>query len=135
MDTTEQLNGTYFYHGETNLSPGELFDVIFLEQFFDKLAIGIESGAAIFSGQPWLKTRQKPEAAMKNISVISKYERMLVRHARTPFGIKFPTPVGLKMQKTNELAAVIAHYVPWLGWVGLANSIYHASRKRRINII
>lgn len=61
MDTTEELNGTYFYHGQSNLSAGELFDVIFLEQFCDELGIGIESGAAILAGQPWLKTRTKPE--------------------------------------------------------------------------
>ncbi|SUG64593.1 membrane protein [Salmonella enterica subsp. enterica] len=41
MDTTEELNGTYFYHGQSNLSAGELFDVIFIEQFCDELGIGI----------------------------------------------------------------------------------------------
>lgn len=30
----EELSGTYFYHGQSNLSAGELFDVIFIEQFF-----------------------------------------------------------------------------------------------------
>ena len=60
MDTVEELGGTYFYHGQANLTPGELFDVIFLEQFCDELGIGIESGAAILAGQPWIKTRTKP---------------------------------------------------------------------------
>lgn len=129
MDTTEELNGTYFYHGQSNLSSGELFDVIFLEQFCDELEIGIESGAAILSGQPWLKTRQKPGAAIKGTSVISKYGRMLLRDTRIPFGIRVPTPVGLRIQKTNKLAAVIARYVPWLGWIGLINSLYQVSRK------
>ncbi|WNN43062.1 MULTISPECIES: STM2901 family protein [Winslowiella] len=129
MDTTEELNGTYFYHGQSNLSSGELFDVIFLEQFCDELGIGIESGAAILSGQPWLKTRQKPGAAIKGTSVISKYGRMLLRDTRIPFGIRVPTPVGLRIQKTNKLAAVIARYVPWLGWIGLINSLYQVSRK------
>ncbi|MFH7171700.1 hypothetical protein ACHWGM_22190, partial [Klebsiella pneumoniae] len=72
MDTTEELNGTYFYHGQSNLSAGELFDVIFLEQFCDELGIGIESGAAILAGQPWLKTRTKPGEAIKGTSVVSK---------------------------------------------------------------
>lgn len=129
MDTTEELNGTYFYHGQSNLSSGELFDVIFLEQFCDELGIGIESGAAILSGQPWLKTRQKPGAAIKGTSVISKYGRMLLRDTRIPFGIRVPTPFGLRIQKTNKLAAVIARYVPWLGWIGLINSLYQVSRK------
>lgn len=70
MDTTEELNGTYFYHGQSNLSAGELFDVIFIEQFCDELGIGIESGAAILAGQPWLKTRTKPGEAIKGTSVI-----------------------------------------------------------------
>ena len=56
MDTIEEINGTYFYHGQHQLSPGELFDVIFLEQFCDELELGIESGAAILAGQPWLNT-------------------------------------------------------------------------------
>lgn len=129
MDTTEELNGTYFYHGQSNLSAGELFDVIFLEQFCDEFGIGIESGAAILAGQPWLKTRTKPGEAIKGTSVVSKYGRMLLRNAKTPFGIRVPTPVGVRMRKTNSLAAVIARYVPWLGWIGLVNSIYQVSRK------
>ncbi|HFT4561586.1 TPA: STM2901 family protein, partial [Klebsiella pneumoniae] len=55
--------------------------------------------------------------------------RMLLRNAKTPFGIRVPTPVGVRMRKTNSLAAVIARYVPWLGWIGLVNSIYQVSRK------
>ncbi len=41
MDTTEELNGTYFYHGQSNLSAGELFDVIFLEQFCDEPGLAL----------------------------------------------------------------------------------------------
>lgn len=65
MDTTEELNGTYFYHGQSNLSAGELFDVIFLEQFCDELGISIESGAAILAGQPWLKPERNRERQSK----------------------------------------------------------------------
>jgi len=129
MDTIEEINGTYFYHGQHQLSPGELFDVIFLEQFCDELELGIESGAAILAGQPWLNTRTKPGEALKGTSVISKYGRMLLRDARVPFGIRVLTPVGVRMQKTTKLAAVIPRYVPWLGWIGLVNSIYQVSRK------
>ena len=132
MDTTEEANGTYWYHGHSNLSAGELFDLIFLEQFCDELGIGIESGAAILAGQPWLKTRQKPSGAIEGTSVVSKYGRMLLKDARVPFGIKVPTPVGLRIQSTNKLAAVIARYVPWLGWIGLVNALVQVSRKTQI---
>lgn len=59
MDTTEEANGTYWYHGHSNLSAGELFDLIFLEQFCDELDIGIESGAAILAGATLVKNKAK----------------------------------------------------------------------------
>lgn len=127
MDTTEELNGTYFYHGQHNLSAGELFDIIFLEQFCDELGVSISFGVAILAGQPWLSTRTKPGGAIKGTSFASKYARMLLKDTRTPFGIRVPTPVGFNIQKTTKLAAVIARYIPWLGWIGLINSLYQAS--------
>ncbi|BCU56739.1 STM2901 family protein [Enterobacter kobei] len=137
MDTTEEANGTYWYHGHSNLSAGELFDLIFLEQFCDELDIGIESGAAILAGQPWLKTRQKPRDATEGTSVVSKYGRILLKDMRTPFGIRVPTPVGFRIQRSTKLAAVIARYVPWLGWIGLINSLIQVSRKtqKQYNLI
>lgn len=129
MDTTEERNGTYFYHGQSNLTAGELFDVIFFEQFCDEFGIGVSSGAAILAGQPWLETRTKPGMAIKGTSVVSKYARMLLKDTKVPFGLRVKTPVGIRMRTTNSLAAVIARYVPWIGWVGLVNSLYQVSRK------
>jgi hypothetical protein len=93
MDTTEEQNGTYFYHGQVNLTAGELFDVIFLEQFCDELGIGITSGATILAGQPWLETRTKPGTAIKGTSIVSKYARMLLKNTKVPFGLRIKTPV------------------------------------------
>ncbi len=39
MDTTEELNGTYFYHGQSNLSAGELLMSFFLNNFVTNLAL------------------------------------------------------------------------------------------------
>ncbi len=137
MDTTEEQNGTYFYHGQVNLTAGELFDVIFLEQFCDELGIGITSGATILAGQPWLETRTKPGTAIKGTSIISKYARMLLKNTKVPFGLRIKTPVGIRMRTTNSLAAVIARYVPWLGSFELINSLYQVSRKtqNKFNLI
>lgn len=129
MDTTEESNGTYFYHGQAHLTAGELFDVIFLEQFCEELGISITAGAAILGGQPWLHTRQKPGDALKGTSIISKYTRIILKNKKTPFGIRVKTPVGFNMRKTTSLAAVIARYAPWIGWVALINSIHQVSRK------
>ncbi|WP_258328681.1 STM2901 family protein [Citrobacter farmeri] len=129
MDTTEEANGTYWYHGHANLTASELFDLIFLEQFCDEPGIGINAGAAILAGQPWLNTRQKPRGAEQGTSFASKYARIILRDMRLPFGLRVKTPVGFSMRKTNKLATVIGRYCPWIGWVALTNAIYQVSRR------
>lgn len=129
MDTTEERNGTYFYRGHPNLSKIELLNVIFLEEFCKELGIDSVSGAAILSGQPWLGTRAKPQGATLGTSVVSKYARILMRDARMSFGISVHTPVGVRMQKSNKLAAIIARWVPWIGWVSLSMSLYRVSTR------
>ncbi|MFK3659310.1 STM2901 family protein [Scandinavium sp. NPDC088450] len=129
MDTTEELNGSYFYRGLPNLTPGELLEIIFLEEFCKELGIDAVTGAVILSGQPWLKTRTKPGGAIEGTSVISKYARIVLKGAKVPFGIRVQTPVGVRMKKTTSLAAVIARYVPWLGWAGLVTTLYRVSTR------
>lgn len=129
MDTTEEANGTYFYHRSTNLTPGELLDIIFLEEFCNEMGIDSVSGAAILAGQPWLRTRTKPDGAIKGTSVISKYARMILKDVKTPFGIRVKTPVGVKIRTTTSLAAVIARYTPWLGWASLVTTLYRISNR------
>ncbi|WP_293534706.1 STM2901 family protein [Pluralibacter sp.] len=119
------------------MSKAELLNVIFLEEFCKELGIDSVSGAAILSGQPWLDTRGKPKGATLGTSVVSKYARIIMRDARVPFGIQIPTPVGVRMQKSNKLAAVIARWVPWLGWASLSMSLYRVSTRtqEKYNII
>lgn len=137
MDTTEELNGTYFYRGHSNLTPGELVEIIFLEEFCTELGIDAVAGAAIISGQPWLGTRGKPKGATEGTSFVSKYARKILNDARVPFGIKVLTPVGVKMQRTNKLAAVIARWVPWIGWAALVMTLHRVSNRtqKKYNLI
>lgn len=39
MDTTEELNGTYFYAGRSNLTASGLLFMIFCEQFAEQLDV------------------------------------------------------------------------------------------------
>jgi len=137
MDTTEERNGTYFYRGHSNVTPGELLEIIFLEEFCVELGIDAISGAAILGGQPWLSTRAKPKGATLGTSVVSKYSRIILRDARIPFGIKIPTPVGIRIQPTNKLAAVIGRYIPWLGWASLTLTLHRVSTRtqEKYNVI
>ena len=59
MDTVEELNGTYFYKGVANISAGELFFWIFLDdvnEYVNGIA-DIVTMSLILPGQPMLKTR------------------------------------------------------------------------------
>lgn len=40
MDTVEELNGTYFYRGFSNLSAGELLFWVFLDETAEQLGTG-----------------------------------------------------------------------------------------------
>nr|WP_244322048.1 hypothetical protein [Pectobacterium odoriferum] len=63
MDTTEELNNTYYYHGHVNLTAGELFNLIFLENFSSRTDLEITAAVLILSGQPYLKVSGKLSAA------------------------------------------------------------------------
>ncbi|EGT5700636.1 hypothetical protein AGJ48_21090, partial [Cronobacter dublinensis subsp. dublinensis] len=58
MDTTEELNGTYFYAGRSNLTASGLLFMIFCEQFAEQLGVD-DFGAivAVVSGRRDIKTR------------------------------------------------------------------------------
>lgn len=129
MNTLEEIGGTYFYRGHQNLTPGELLGIIFLEELCTELGIDSVTGAAILSGQPWLTTRAKPKGAQLGTSVVSKYARIIMKDARMPFGVSIPTPVGVRMQKSNKLAAIIGRWVPWLGWGSLSMSLYRVAKR------
>ena len=53
MDTTEQLNNTYFYGGISNLSAGELFFWIMVDVTAEHFtgAKDLIAAAAVYSGQ------------------------------------------------------------------------------------
>lgn len=57
MDTTEEAKGTYWYHGHSNVTPGELFDLIFIEQLADSLGVTTEAVTLMLIGQPLFLSR------------------------------------------------------------------------------
>lgn len=94
MDTVEELNGTYFYAGRSNLTASELFFMVFCENVVDQLGLGlVDFGAvvAIVSGRNTLPTRTKPNGAEKGTSYASKASRKVFKKAQFPFGIKLPS--------------------------------------------
>ena len=125
MDTTEERNGTYFYHGHTNVTPGELFDLIFIEQLADALGITTESVSMVLIGQPFIPVSGKlsAETNTSGTSVASIISRRLLGDARFPFGLRPHAPMGklskLKMVPSNKIATFIGRWVPFVGYAQL----------------
>nr|WP_306278066.1 hypothetical protein [Pantoea sp. Fr+CA_20] len=130
VDTTEEINGTYFYAGRPNLTAGELFFMIFCEEVAAQLGVD-DFGAivAILSGRNVLTTRAKPRDAEKGTSYASRAARRVFRTARFPFGIQLPTVVGgyppwtARIRWTHKLSTFIGRAVPVVGWVILARDV------------
>lgn len=122
MDTFEELNGTYFYHGHTNVSAGELFNLIFLENFADSFGLDVASAAIILIGQPYIPVSGKLAAGHNTpgTSIASIVSRKILRDTRFPFGWRPLTPVGklrsLKMVPTNKVATFVGRYIPYVGY-------------------
>lgn len=109
MDTVEELNGTYFYAGRSNLTASELFFMVFCENVVDQLGLGlVDFGAvvAIISGRNTLPTRAKPNGAERGTSYASKASRKVFKKAQFPFGIKLPSVIGGYPPSTIRIRAV-----------------------------
>lgn len=127
MDTVEELNGTYFYKGIANISAGELFFWIFLDEvneYFDGIA-DIVTVSLILLGQPILKTRGKPRGATIGTSIASTAGRRWLN-------VELPRPLPtytnasirtLKPMMTRNLGAFVGRTVPVVGWALLAKDV------------
>lgn len=132
MDTVEQLNGTYFYAGRSNLSAGELFFMVFCEKFVEQLGLGIvDFGAvvSIVSGRNTLSTRAKPTGAEKGTSYASKASRKVFKKAKFPFGLKLPSVIGgyppstIRIRLVANIGTFTGRAIPVVGWILLANDV------------
>jgi hypothetical protein len=143
MDTTEQLNGTYFYHGVQNLTPQELLFWVLLDETEKQLGVqDIGAVAGIILGNNSIDVPGKPLTATPGTSVASLFFR---RHMSYKFRKRIlPTLTlksfsmrGLKIFWVNNLGTFIGRAVPVVGWVILANDVAQISFRtvHRYNLI
>ena len=139
MDTIEELNGTYFFKGLSNLSPTELYFWIFLDETSKQLGVDdLVTLALIILGQPIKGTRSKPIGATKGTSYLSYYLRQWLR-----VEVKnWPTLTtgSIKRRKftyVSNLGAFAGRWVPILGIIILAFDVSSISYKTttRYNLI
>lgn len=124
MDTVEQLNGTYFYAGRSNLTASELLFMIFCETTVDHLGISdFAAVVALYSGVNNQKTRTKPATAIQGTSQVSKKMRQMIGNAKFPYGIKLPTWVGgytpwtVKRRNVAKISTFVGRTIPLVGEV------------------
>ncbi len=134
MDTVEELNGTYFYAGRSNLTASELFfSWSSVKNVVDQLGLGlVDFGAvvAIVSGRNTLPTRAKPNGAEKGTSYASKsLAKKCSKKAQFPFGIKLPSVIGgyppstIRIRAVANIGTFTGRAIPVVGWVILASDI------------
>ncbi|TBX32798.1 STM2901 family protein [Rahnella victoriana] len=127
MDTVEELKGTYFYKGVCNISAGELFFWIFLDEIGDQFGGITDLGAMalIILGQPVIATRGKIGLTTKGTSVASLASRRYLNYT-LPFQLPTFTNQSIRTLKpmfVNNLGAFVGRAVPVVGWVLIASDV------------
>ena len=117
MNTIEESGGTYFYRGNSNVTPQELFLLIFAEGLANHLGVTIETAATILAGQPLIPKRKVLGASGSRTSVASKLARRIFKGVRFPGGMRVETIIGMgKTRQTNKVGAVVGRAVPFVGY-------------------
>jgi hypothetical protein len=129
MDTTEQLNGTYFYKGLTNLTPAELLFWIMVDETEQQLGVQDIVGVAfLLLGHNFIGVPGKPRTATYGTSVTSLFfrkhlsytfkQRVLPTLTKKSFSLR-----GIRIFWVNNLGAFAGRAVPVLGWVILTRDV------------
>ena len=129
MDTVEELNGTYFFDGISNLSPQELLFWVMIDEAQKQLGIkDIVGFASIILGNNIIDIPGKPITATRGTSPASLFFR---KHLSYKFRTRIlPTLTkksftlrGIKIFWVNNLGAFAGRAVPVLGWSIMAADV------------
>ena len=132
MDTTEELGSTYFYQGNTNVTPQELFWLIFAEGLASHLGISVETAATILTGLPLIPKRKVLGASGSRTSIASKLARKIFKDARFPDGLRVETTIGMgKSRFTSKIGTAIGRAVPYVGYAQAAVVFSLVARETR----
>lgn len=132
MDTVEELQGTYFYAGKSNLTASELFFMIFCENMAYQFGIGVAdffAAVAIVSGRNNLPTRGKLANTTKGTSYASKGARFVFGKVKFPFGISLPTWLGgytpwtARRIMVRNIAPFVGRSIPLSGMIILSSDV------------
>jgi hypothetical protein len=135
MDTVEEINGTYFYKGYSNLSAGELLFWIFLDETAEQFGTGdLLTVGLILLGQPEITTRGKPGGTTPGTSPLS----LQLRHWLNMETRRLPTLTNssirrMKFAYVTNLGAFVGRWIPIIGIFVIAADVsiitYKATNK------
>lgn len=117
MDSVEELNGTYFYKGYSNLSAGELLFWIFLDETAEQFGTGdLLTVGLILLGQPDIATRSKPGGTTPGTSPLSSQ----LRHWLNIETRRLPTLTNSSIRRrkftyVTNLGAFVGRWIPIIG--------------------
>ncbi|EPR3509293.1 hypothetical protein QZQ41_09965 [Serratia marcescens] len=130
MDTIEELGGTYFYAGRTNLSASEMLFMVFCEETAHQLGIeDLGAIVAVVSGLNVSKTRGKFRGNIKDTSYASRGARKVFGKKTFPGNVKLPSVVGgyppstMRIILTRKMGTFVGRAVPVVGWIIIAKYI------------
>jgi len=141
MDTIEELNGTYFYDGTSNLTACELFFWIMVDETLDHFGVNDVVGVSLlYSGKNNIDVPGKPSDATPGTSRASKTIRKYLRGKMMP--IKLPTIIGyfppkMKIVMVKKLSTFVGRTIPVLGAILIAYDVSSIACKsvNKYNII
>lgn len=138
MDTVEELGGTYFYKGFSNLSPQELLFWILLDNTEEQLGVNdVLAVAGIILGDNSIHVPGKPRTTTRGTSPASVFfrkhlsykfkSRILPSLTKKSFSMR-----GIKIMWVNNLGSFVGRAIPVVGWVILANDVATISVKTAV---
>lgn len=133
MDTTEELHGTYYFNGLSNLMPQELLFWVLIEETEKQLGVqDIVAVSSLILGNNSVAVPGKPNTATPGTSVASLFFRKHLsykfqRRILPTLTAKSLTLRGVKIFWVNNLGAFVGRTVPLVGWVILGKDIAQIS--------
>jgi len=129
MDTTEQLDGTYYFNGLPNLMPQELLFWVLIDETQKQLGVlYIVAITGLILGNNNIDVPGKLNTETPSSSIASLFFRKHLsckfrRHILPTLTAKSFSLRGLKIFWVSNLGAFVGRPVPVVGWVILANDV------------
>ncbi|WP_175696569.1 STM2901 family protein [Burkholderia ambifaria] len=129
MSTADVPGDVYHYYGMADLTAGELFFWIMVDETMNQLGVDdAMSVGMILLGRSNVPTRMKPSGAIRGTSYASQYSRRVFRKMQFPFGLQLPTLVGgpvryLKVRMVRNIGTFVERTIPVVGWGVIANDV------------